>query len=152
MMLFYNAWGESPSPFLDFYDTEGAFTKHISHDDFARYTFSPFALGFSDDGSNVILTGFKTDDLMVFDLQGNIIQKIAGASEAHRAVRKARDTIKRLLEPEEVNARLQRGENTRGIAEFRLIKGGNQGIYAKEGTLYLFELQKDQEEGEDEVH
>ncbi len=152
MVVFYNGWFLSPYYFLNFYDTKGSLIKRIGDDDFLRYEFSPFDLGFSADGSQVILTGFKTEDLLIFDAQGNMIRKVAGDIQVQKAARQARDAIKRILEPEAVNARFQRGgRHTSGIAEFRLIKDRNQGIYAKGGTLYLFELERDQKGGKDDV-
>ncbi len=60
--------------------------------------------------------------------------------------------IKRALEPEQISTRFQNGGvHTGGIAEFRLINDGSQGVYSKDNTLYLFELSSGQEEGEDEV-
>lgn len=163
MVVFHNGGGwmgpeEGPEPtFLNFYDMTGTLIKHISEQDFRQYDFIPEILGFSRDGSHVLLTGLNTKvrgfdvdghrirqmDLIVFDDQGNLIRRIEG----HRTkkLKVARNAIKRLLEPERVKALLQIGgryneSRTTGLAEFRLLEDRKRGVYANGPTLYLFEL------------
>ena len=137
-------------PYLNFYDAKGSVIKKVGADDFAKYDFGPLYLSFSPDGSRVLLSGFKAEDRLVFDSSGNMTGRVADA-QALGAARRARDAIKRLLDPEAVETRLQRGALTGGIAEFRLIRDGRQGVYAKDGVLYWFELEWDPKGGQDEV-
>ena len=145
--------GEGPEPvFLNFYDMTGTLVKHISEKDFRQYDLIPETLGFSKDGSRVLLMGVNIKvssvrgvdgsrtwqfDLLVFDAQGNLIRRIEMDRTGKLSV--ARNAIKRLLEPERVKARLQRGHAS-GLAEFRLFEGGKRGVYNNGQTLYLFEL------------
>lgn len=147
MVIFYNAWGISPYPFLDFYDTRhGELIKHIGRDFFKQNKFSPFELGFSEDGKRVILNGFKTEDLLEFDARGDFRRRIAGDVAARKAARQARDAMKRKLEPKAVEARLDRGHHTGGIAEYGLLRDRNLGMYSRGDTLYLFEVAGSREE------
>ena len=145
IVIFYSGWGESPFPHLDFYDTRtGALINHIGLDDFVQYDCEPSILGFSEDGANVILRGNKPGERilcdLLFDARGNFIRRIAGALETERAARQARDAMKHKLEPKAVEARLQRGHHTGGIAEFGLLRDRSMGMYSRGDTLYLFEL------------
>ena len=154
MVVFHDGGGvvgpeEGPEPvFLNFYDMTGTLIKHISEKDFRQYDLILGSLGFSRDGSRVMLLGSnkKRDaqgkmtwrfEIMVFDAQGNLIRRIEGLRNKKLTV--TRTAIKRLLEPERVTGRLQRGHAT-GLAEFRMLKDGKRGVYAKGQTLYLFEL------------
>ena len=163
MVVFHNAGGSigpvEPEPvFLNFYDMTGTLIKHISEKKFSQYGFIPELLGFSRDGSHVLLMGLNTKvrgfdaeghrirqvDLIVFDDQGNLIRRIEGRRArlegfGSKGLTVARNAIKRLLEPERVKARLQRGHAS-GLAEFRLLGDGKRGVYANGPTLYLFEL------------
>ena len=153
-VLFYGNWGEHGFlPYLNFYDMKGELIKNIDRESFVRHDFAPFDLGFSEDGSEVILTGFNTDDMLIFDRQGEMVRRIPGDLEGQKIARDKRDLIKRMLEPEQISTRFQNGGvHTGGIAEFRLIKNRNQGVYCKGNTLYLFELESEQERLEDEIN
>ena len=99
----------------------GTLIRHISEKDFSQYDFIPENLGFSRDGSRLLLTGLNTKiqerdvdghwirqmDLIVFDAQGNWIWRMEG----HRTkkLKVARNAIKLLLESERVKALLQIG-------------------------------------------
>ena len=164
MVVFHNGGGwigpaEGPEPvFLNFYTMTGALIKHISKKNFSQYYVIPELLGFSRDGSHVLLIGLNTKvqerdadgywirqyDLIVFDGQGNFIRRIEGRRARFegygtKGLTVARNAIKRLLEPERVKARLQRGHAS-GLAEFRLLEDGKRGVYGNGKTLYLFEL------------
>ena len=130
-------------PFLDFYDTRtGALLRHIDYDFFLTSDFDPFGLGFSEDGTRVILTGFKTDDLLEFDARGQFLRRIKGGATSQKAktARQTREAMKRALEPKAVKARLARGHILSGVAEFGLLRNRSRGLYARGDTLYLFEL------------
>ena len=165
MVVFHNGGGwigpVEPEPtFLNFYDMTGTLIKHINKKDFRQYDFIPEILDFSRDGSHALLMGLNTKvrgfdvnghrirqvDLIVFDAQGNLIRRIEGRRTrlegfGSKGLTVARNAIKRLLEPERVKARLQRGHAS-GLAEFRLLEDGKRGVYANGPTLYLFELNK----------
>ncbi len=148
MVVFHDgSWGEAPEPtFLNFYDMTGTLIKHISEKDFRQYDFWPERLGFSRDGSRVMLLGvdkkrdaqgkiIRRSDIMVFDAQGNKIRRIEGRPTKRLQV--ARDIIKRLLEPERFKGLSRVGL---GLVEFQMLGDGKRGVYADGQTLYLFEL------------
>ncbi len=88
--MFYGVWGEHGFlPYLNFYDIKGALIKNVDRESFVRHDFAPFDLGFSDDGSEVILTGFNTDDMLIFDRQGDMIRRIPGDLEEQKIEREA---------------------------------------------------------------
>ena len=151
-VIFDSGWVDSPMR-LDFYDAStGAPIRYLDHGYFVQQEFSPVDLEFSENGSMVILNGFKTEDLLVFDAQGNFLRRIFGevAAKKKKAVRQERNAIKRKLEPKAVKARLQRGYHTGGIAEFGLLRDRNLGMYSRGDTLYLFTLANIQGETQDE--
>ena len=142
LVLFDNGWGY-PIRFLDVYDARtGALIRHIGRDFFRTNKFSPFGLGFSEDGTRVILDGFRTEDLLEFNAQGQFLRRIEGGetSPKETAARQAREAMKRTLEPKAVKARIARGQISGGVAEFGLLRNRNLGIYARGDTLCLFEL------------
>ena len=150
MVVFHHGGGwigpeEGTEPaFLNFYDMTGTLIKHISEKDFRQYDFFPERLGFSKDGSHVMLMGLNTKiqerdaegypirqmDLMVFDAQGKKIRRIEGYQTKNLTV--ARNPIKRLIDSERYDVL--------GIAEFRMLGDGKRGVYNNGKTLYLFEL------------
>ena len=130
-------------PFLDFYDTRtGALLRHIDYDFPRANDFHPVGLGFSEDGTRVLIRGFMTDDLLEFDARGQFLRRIKGGltSQEAKTARQTREAMKRALEPKAVKARLARGHILSGVAEFGLLRNRSRGIYARGDTLNLFEL------------
>lgn len=143
LVLFESGWGDLPFQFLDVYDTRtGALIRNIDDAFFRTNDFDPLGLGFSEDGTRIILNGFKTDDLLEFDARGQFLRRIKGGATSQKAktARQTREAMKRALEPKAVKARLARGHILSGVAEFGLLRNRSRGIYARGDTLCLFEL------------
>lgn len=134
--------------YLYFYDTRtdprrGRLIHYVEDNFFTTMRFDPVGLGFSEDGTRVLLNGFKTDDLLEFNDKGRFLRRIEGGltRETGGKARQAREAVKRMLEPKWVEAKIARGHHLGGVAEFGLLRGRPQlGTYASGGTLYLFEL------------
>ena len=150
LVVFYNGFAFSPLPYVIFFDNEGVLIKRFGINQFNEYSFDPWSIGFSEDGNMVIIDGFKTGDLMILNQHGEFLQKRTGEEEA-RETQWFRDEIKRILKPEAVEARRKSGgRHLSGIAEFRLLRNRNQGIFSEDNRMYLFQVLNADSEGTDE--
>ena len=142
LTIFDSGWDEAGMIYLDFYDNTGRLLKHISSNDFlVQYDFAPFDLMFSEDGSHVILTGFKTKDLLIFDGQGHLIQRIGDVRAKSATVFQEQHSIKQEIYRQFVDTQIPLREQPEGVHDIKMLKDRNRGVYISGNTLYLFELQ-----------
>ncbi len=150
LVVFYNAFAFSPLPYINFFDNEGVLIKRFGINQFNEYSFDPWSIGFTEDGNMVIIDAFKMGDLMILNQHGEFLQKRTGEGEA-RETQQFRDAIKRILKPDAVEARRKSGgRHLSGIAEFRLLKNGSQGIFSEDNRMYLFQMLNTDSGGTDE--
>ena len=141
LLVFYNGWDESPFVYLYFFHTTtGALLRYVSDDDFTQLDFDPFGLTFLGDGSQVLLTGFKTKRVLIFDDQGDLIQlpenvraKLTTDSPTQLSTKQA--VYRQLVDPQApLDARPDEVRDIKMLTD-------RKGVYTSGNTLYLFELQ-----------
>ncbi len=142
LVLFDSGWGEDLPAYLDFYSTTtGALLSHISEDDFRQYDFSPFGLTFSDGGSHVILTGFKTERILIFNGQGNLIQSPEGVQTKFTTTSNSQHERKQAVYRQLVDPQAPLDARPKEVRDVKMLPDRKRGVYTSGNTLYLFELQ-----------
>ena len=141
MVLFDNGWGEASPASLYFYDTTtGTLLRYVSEDDFRQYDFDPFDFTFSGAGSHVLLTGFKTDRVLIFNAQGDLDPPPEGVRAKSTTTSQTHHEMKQAIYRQLVDTRALLEERPKGLRDIK-ITDQNRGVYTSGNTLYLFELQ-----------
>ena len=141
LVVFDNGWGEELPAYLSFYDTTtGALLRHMSEDDFRLNDFSPFGLTFLGDGSQVLLTGFKTKRVLGFDRQGNLLQLPEGARAKLTTESLTQLSAKQAVYRQLVDPQVRLGARPKEVHDIKMLTN-QKGVYTSGNTLYLFELQ-----------
>ena len=121
--------------FLDFYDMEGILRRHV---DFTESGFDPVQLGFSEDGRKVIVSGFKSDTRIVYDMAGNELARMKSDTVGLANEARSRD----LLRVSVLRSVLGAGPLPQPLAVQHILlnRAMNVGVLRHGRGLYVFRL------------
>ena len=145
MVLFHADDDFGRYPFVDFYDLHGNLRKHIDLSYSESFPFSsPFLLGFSNNGQQVAVWGFKTDIQIIYDAWGNELDRVKVVEDKARKADKAlAASMKGKLEAKLPEGHLNEQEEHRLVPEkVKVYPERGLGIYSRGKTLYLFRLKQ----------